>query len=193
MGVECAGRRRNLLWLSLQNDRAISIGFVDQACIVRGFTSQRECGDGTIEREYVDLEGQHGLDAVTDPHFTLHGDAYFHLRGNKKPFLLQGLVWTDPGPGQDFSPWLKFISNPVRTLTPFEGVPPGKQGYNIRIASPRDDLSVRVHFDFVRAAGAGSIDERGLSHYIEWQGVVLHCSAYVVPGQPASLGYRILG
>jgi hypothetical protein len=115
------------------------------------------------------------------------------LRGNKKPILLQGLVWTDPGLGQDSSPWLQFISNPVRDLTPFQGVPSSRSGYNIGLLSPGDDLSVRVHFDFVRAVGTRSDGRQTLSHYIEWQGIVLHCFAYLVPAQPASLGYKILG
>lgn len=191
MGVECSGLRRNLLWISLQRDGSISIGFVDQICIVRGFTAQRE-EEGVFHTDYVDLEGTHGLEAVTDPHFTLH-PPYFHLRGKKHPNLLEGLVWTVPEPGQLSSPWIHFVSDPVRELSPFRGTPPGKQGDLIGISVPAEDLSVRVHFDFVRAPGDAIIEERRVNHIIEWHGVVLHCHAYVVPGQPATLGYLIRG
>ena len=105
------GIRKNLLWISLQDDGAVSIGFLGQPLVFDGFTSERELEDGVRESSSVDLRSTHSAAAMSDPHFTLHPPAYFHLRSGKNPSLIEGLVWTKPEHSALVSPWIRFISN----------------------------------------------------------------------------------
>jgi hypothetical protein len=54
---------RNLLWISLQDDGGISIGFLDQPLVVQGFTSERELEDGMQEIQHTDLRKTHKPEA----------------------------------------------------------------------------------------------------------------------------------
>ena len=95
---------RNLVWISWQDDGAISVCFLDQTIIVQGFASERELDDGMRQAKYIDVQTRHDLEAITDPHFTLHPPAHFHLRSGNNPPLLEALVWTKPAPGELASP-----------------------------------------------------------------------------------------
>jgi hypothetical protein len=70
--IEHAGVRRNLIWISLQDDGAISVGFLDRPFVFEGFTSELELDAGMRESAPADLRATHRLEAITDPHFTFH-------------------------------------------------------------------------------------------------------------------------
>ena len=52
------------------------------------------------------------------------------------------------------------------------------------LAIPDENMSARVHFDFVKQAGTDVADSRQVSYYIVHRGVTLHCYACAVPGHP---------
>ncbi len=66
--VDCSGTVKNLLWISLQRDGSISVGFIDQRVVVSGFTSEQEL-EGVIQREHVDLTWKHSPRGIAGPAF----------------------------------------------------------------------------------------------------------------------------
>lgn len=183
---------KKLLWISLQKDNSISIGFLDRAFHFPGFTSEREL-DGIVKREFIDLEAKHDAKAIRNPHFTFHPPGFWHLRsGNNLP-LLSGLVWTEPGPGETESPWIRFVSNPIKDLSPFEGKSTGNtiEVHSLLANSVED--SVAIHFDFIKKSEAKKIGKPNISKFINWGDVTLHLYSYTLPGQSAWLGYLIKG
>jgi hypothetical protein len=191
--VGYAGVQRNVLWISLQEDGSISVGFIDQNVIVEGLTSEQEL-DGVVHREYLDLATKHRPEAIKNPHFTLHEGAYFHLVSGKNEPLLEGLVWTTPEPGRAVSPWLRFISNPIKELSPTRPIRKSIPIEVHRLMVRSEDCSVAVHLDFVRPEHRPIVTNGNkISHVITWKGVDLSGVAYEVPGQQATLGYLIRG
>lgn len=191
--VDCSGTVKNLLWISLQRDGSISVGFIDQRVVISAFTSEQEL-DGVIQREHVDLTCKHRPEALEDPHFTLHDGAYFQLRSRKETPLLRGLVWTTPEPGYAMSPWLRFVSSPIKDLRRTRRVRKSMHVEIYRLFAKHEDCSIAVHLDFVRPDQRPVIIEGNkISHVIAWKAVTLSVLAYEVPHQPATLGYLIRG
>jgi hypothetical protein len=185
--------RRNLLWISLQDDGSLSVGFLGARIIATSFTSERELEDGTRSVQDVDLQATHTPQAMTDPHFTVH-PPYFQLRSGKNRQLLAGLVWTTPGPGETTSPWIRFVSNPVRELPIMTPIRPTRETVIQPVLADSDSTSLAVNFDFVdeRAAGFPLVVERK-AKIITWHSISLLTYARPVPAQPAALGYLIRG
>lgn len=170
----------------------ISVGFCDRAFLFPGFVSEVE-RNGSLVREEIDLIAKHGPEAVENPHFTFHPPAHFHLKSENDAVLLEALVWTEPEPGHEVSPWIRFVSNPIRDLLYFKGVPHGRTAELHTLNPQNEDCSIAVHLDFVSAPGNVYRDGAKIAHFISWGGVTLRLYAYSVPPQEATLGYAILG
>lgn len=189
--LEYNGIQKNLLWMSFQDDDAISLGFLDQAFVFPGFTSERELED---EKENIDLRSTHSLAAITNPHFTLHPPGYFHLRSGNNPPLLSGLVWTEPDRQELVSPWIRFVSNPVETLSHVRPFTPSRSTRIQTLHFASDDCSIAINVDFVdeRAQALPLVVERKAKIF-SWREISMLVYAYAVPSQPATLGYLIRG
>jgi hypothetical protein len=119
--VDHQGDLRNFVSVSFQDHGSISVAFSDRSFLIPGFVEELDLDD-VVHRSQVDLEAAHGLEAITNPHFTFHPPGYVHLRANGQDELFAGLLMIDLMVEQEgHFPWIRFISNPVETLTVFQG------------------------------------------------------------------------
>lgn len=186
--------QKNLLWISLQDDGSVSVGLLGQTLVFDAFTSKVELEDGARKSYQADLRSTHSMAAMRDPHFTLHQGSYFHLRSGKHPPLLEGLVWTRPEPSALTSPWIRFISNPVKDLGSPQPLQPTRKTTIQSLLVESDECSVAVNFDFVdeRAEQLPLVKDRK-AKVIQWHDVLLLVYAHPVEPQAATLGYLIRG
>ncbi|PXX14548.1 hypothetical protein C7399_112159 [Paraburkholderia tropica] len=165
------------------NGRRVTFGFTDKAFVVPNVF---------FDSEHVHLEKIHGAQSVRNPHFTLHDGTHFHLKSTNGTVLLEGLVWSSPAPGEECSPWLRFVSNPVSHLKQFKGIPHGRQVDMMILQGASDDHSIAIDVDFVsEAPSAGSA--KPYHRYIAAGQITIRLAARAVPAQEATLGYKILG
>ncbi len=190
--VKTADGPKGLLWVSFSPKESISVGFLDNTFVVPKLISRNGRTEGE-SAQILDFEATHGAESVRNPHFTLHPPGYFHLKSESGTVLCEALVWTEPSPGHEGSPWLRFVSNPIRTLPPFRQPAHGCTVQVYMLIPPREDCSAAVHVDFVRKPGLAHLGEQKVAHYFMWGQVVLRALLFCVPAQPASLGYEIAG
>lgn len=190
--ISFEGTLHGLLWMSFLPKGGVSVGFPDKAFLVPALTSGQN-GLETEEASILDLERIYGRESIINPHFTLHPPGYFHLKSENGVVLCEALVWTDPGPGQTISPWLRFVSNPIAELQPFKQPPHGRSVQIFALSSPIKDCSVAVHVDFVSTPVPTHIDAVKVAECFSWGDVIIRVQAFCVPSQPATLGYEITG
>lgn len=107
--------------------------------------------DFKVRRMLPDGSPIEGPDAVVDaPHVTFHPPGYFHLRAERLPFIIEGLVWNSPEPGWTYSPWLNFISPQLAGLA-FREPAKTTLGRKIRWCMPvaRKGGSLTLIVDFI--------------------------------------------
>ena len=118
--TEHDGLLRSFAWVSLLDDGAVSVGFLDKTFRVPALASKVEV-DGVVHRQTVDLKSIHGNEAISNPHFTFHPSAYYHLRANGEAELFSGLLMVDlVVQNEGVLPWIRVISNPVASLSRFQ-------------------------------------------------------------------------
>src|SRR5262249_3328922 len=192
--VKYKDKEKNLLWISLQDDGSVSVGLLGQTLVFDAFTSERELEDGARQFRQTDLRSTHSMAAMRDPHFTLHPGGYFHLRSRNHPPLVAGLVWTIPEPSAITSPWIRFISDPVKDLSSPQPLQPTRKTTIQTLLVESDECSIAVNFDFVdeRAAQLPLVKDRK-ANVIRWHNVSVMVYAYPIAPQKATLGYLIRG
>lgn len=182
--------RRKCVWVSLQPPKAtlreaISVGFADRSFLV----SRVESHVALEERTHVtamDLQAEHGLSAVTNPHFTFHAPAWMHLRANGGEALLEQLIPMDIAIVDGNVPWLRFISKAVRHLPRYLGRRnPDVEEIDLYLAT--GDESIDVQIDFI-ASPEYARDKCGqlLNRIVEWHGWLLHLTANPHSGRTTS-------
>lgn len=191
--IDSAQGLKGLLWLSFLPGGGISAGFFDKAFIVPALISH--VGDiPRSDEEVLDLETIHGCESITNPHFTLHaGDppSHFHLKSQNGTVLCEALVWVHPFPGEEISPWIRFISNPISELSRFQRPAHGRNVEIMKLISPRKDCSVAVHLDFATSTPHAPHPRHEFARYFHWSQVTLRVLAFCVSPQSATLGYEI--
>ncbi|MGH8564532.1 MAG: hypothetical protein ACREXW_10775 [Gammaproteobacteria bacterium] len=188
--IKTATELKGLLWVSFLPEECISIGFPDKTFVVPMLNSRSE-GVEAARSQILDLAEIHGKQSVKNPHFTLHPPGHFHLKSENRTVLCEALVWTEPEPGHEVSPWLRFTSNPIATLPSFRRPAHGRKVQIYTLIAPKEDSSAAVHIDFVREPGPTHVGEQKVAHYFTWGQAVLRVLSFCVPSQPASLGYEI--
>ena len=188
--VDHLGDLRNFVWASLQNDGSISVGFSDRSFLIPGFAGELVLDD-IVHRSQVDLVATHGIEAVTNPHFTFHPPGYVHLRANGHDELFAGLLMIDLIVEQDGRfPWIRFVSNPVEKLAPFSGARAKDAADVIRLLAPSSQCSIELGVDFVRPGTAPAHPAAGFETHLEWQNRVLHLYAHHQPGRRSTLSWN---
>lgn len=184
--VKVEDELRSFLWMSLLPEGGISVGFTDgEFNVSKSDFYSLDRGSGAVESTEIGL--------VKNPHFTLHPPAYFHLKGEDGTVLCQALVWKEPSPERKISPWLKFTSNPLETLSPFLRGANGRPVDIHRLSAPHLNCSIEAHVDFVHANRPPPPQRKNFMHLFTWGDAAIRVSAGCVPPQPARLGYHILG
>ena len=154
--TEHAELLRSFAWVSLLDDGSVSVGLLDSAFRIPTLASEVEV-DGVVHKQTVDLRSAHGDEAISNPHFTFHPSAYYHLRANGEAELFSGILMVDlVVQSEGMLPWIRAISNPVANLKRFQGSPPGRQVEVVRLQLPSEDHSVSVEVDFVALGGSAS-------------------------------------
>ena len=165
----------------------MSVGFSDRSFLVPGFADELVLDD-VAHRSQVDLLASHGIDAVTNPHFTFHPPGYVHLRANGHDELFAGLLMIDLMVEHDGRfPWIRFVSNPVETLTPFSDSRVKGTVDIIRLLAPSTRCSIELAVDFVAPGTTPVRPAAGFETYLEWQNRVLHLHAHHQPGENLEL------
>jgi hypothetical protein len=176
--IDFKGDLRNLVWLSLQDDESISVGFSDRAFMVPGFVEELVV-DGQVHPNVVDLQAHLGVQALTNPHFTFHPPGYVHLRANNQDELFAGLLMIDMIVEQEGRfPWVRFLSSPVKELSPFRGVRDPTKTEFVRFLAPSDDCSIELGIDFVHAKQEIKAKASGFDFLTEWKGRTLRLFAH---------------
>jgi hypothetical protein len=172
--IKCKGTLRSFLRIDLQEDGSVSIGGFDKTSKFRGFTSESQV-EGQTVREYINLESQHEIKSITNPHFTYHPPNYFRLGNTKHPKLFQGLVWSTPSDLQGVSsPWLRFVSDNVKQLKPLR-TEMRRSGEEIQcVDCPSEEVSIGLNFNFSPAVGAMHGDGKYIGRFIQWGEIILH-------------------
>lgn len=168
------------------------MGFPDKAFVVPNWMNRNELTHDSASAT-LDLAKTHGPESIRNPHFTLHPPGHFHLKSENGTVLCEALVWTEPPPGQDVSPWLRFVSNPIATLPPFKRPAHGRAARIYTLTPRREDSSAAIHIDFVRSSSTTHLADEKVAHYFTWGEVTVRVLAFHVDAQAAELGYEIAG
>jgi hypothetical protein len=111
--IKTATELKGLLWVSFLPEECISVGFSDKTFVVPMLISRSD-RVAAAQSEVLDLAGIHGKESVKNPHFTLHPPGHFHLKSENGTVLCEALVWTEPEPGHEVSPWVEVYFQPYR-------------------------------------------------------------------------------
>jgi hypothetical protein len=186
--TEHVGLLRSFAWVSLLDDGSVSVGLLDKDFRVPALASEVEV-DGVVHRQTVDLRSAHGDEAISNPHFTFHPPAYYHLRANHKAKLFSGLLMVDlVVQSEGVLPWIRAVSNPVAKLGRVQGSPHKPQVEVVRLQLPSEDLSVSVEVDFVAANARDGASPKDL--FRELGGRTIRVRAFHVEAQMATLWWN---
>lgn len=186
--TEHAGLLRSFAWVSLINDGSVSVGLLDRAFRIPALASEVVV-DRVVHRQTVDLKSLHGEEAISNPHFTFHPSAFYHLRANGKAELFSGLLMVDlVVQSEGVLPWIRAISSPVTNLKRFKGLPSGQQVEVVRFQLPSENYSVSVEVDFVGPNAREGADPKDL--FLEWGGRTIRVRAFHVEPEKATLWWN---
>lgn len=189
MVADYQGLLKTLVWVSLQDDLSISIGMSDRTFVMRGMVSETPL-DGTVHRQYVDLESKMDSKALLNPHFTYHPSLKVHLHANGQEEIFAGIMDIDlVVEAEGRLPWIRFISNPIRKLKPFQKRL-GQDSEIIRLLVPSDDNSLEVVFDFVKPVNIPLSATNSRSLLFSWGNKTIEVFAQAVPGQKSTLWWE---
>ena len=139
----------------------------------------------------MNLEAAHGVEAITNPHFTFHPPGYVHLRANGQDELFAGLLMIDLMVEQDGRfPWIRFISSPVETLTGFQGGRGTGNAEIIRLLAPSGKCSIELAVDFVSPGATFSTQTGRFETFLEWHNRVLHFVAHHQSARRSTLSWN---
>jgi hypothetical protein len=123
----------SVAWISIADSGDVSVGLKDKNVVMASPGGERA--------------------GSRNPHFTFHPPMYHHLRTNREPELLAGLM--DVGlmlAEKGLVPWVRLVSRPYGALKPF-GETRGKTAV-LRFAVPNNQASLLIELDFVRTIPA---------------------------------------
>ncbi|WP_165904841.1 hypothetical protein [Sulfurisoma sediminicola] len=170
------------------DDGSVSVGLLDKTFQVPALGSQVEIG-GVVYRQAIDLKAAHGNVAISNPHFTFHPAAYYHLRANGEAELFSGLLMVDlVVQSEGVLPWIRVVSNPVTNLKRFQGAPEGRAIEVIRLQVPSEEHSVSLEVDFVNAETKDAASPKDL--FMDWHGRTIRVRAFHVEAQGATLWWN---
>ncbi len=179
-----------IIWVSLQDDKSISIGMSDRSFAIPGFVSQVEV-DGEIHQSHVNFEGVLKKDSITNPHFTFHPPMYVHLRANNKEELFAGVLGVDfIVEAEGRMPWIRFVSSPIKGLKRLTQIRDDKEIEIIRLIVPSNEISLGIGIDFVKYQDLPIASNRNDGHYINWHERRLHVFAQVLPAQKSTVQWN---
>ena len=186
--TEHGGLLRSFAWISLLDNGSVSVGLLDKSFRVPALASEIEV-NGVLHKQVVDLRASHGEDAISNPHFTFHPLAYYHLRANGKAELFSGLLMVDVVvQSEGVLPWIRAVSNPVANLKRLEKSPHGRKVEFIRLQMPSEEKSVALEVDFVASGARNEASPKDL--LFEGGGRLLRVRAFHVESQKATLWWN---
>lgn len=162
-------RKVNLGWVSFQTDGSISFGLNDRTFISPAFRGRHMLWNvyNRVRIHYEVQTDTGALEPITNPHFTFHPIACFHLKAQGAPAdedLFQGFAdMSIMLMQQERMPWIRATSATITQL-PTAGI----RNRNIPveelcISVPTENLSVRMALDLVRP---GAVDRQ--NHMSSW-------------------------
>lgn len=155
---------RSVAWISVADSGDVSAGLKDKEVVMASPGGERA--------------------GSRNPHFTFHPPMYHHLRTNREPELLAGLM--DVGlilAEQGVVPWIRLVSRPYGTLKPFGET--REKNAVLRFAAPTDESSLLIELDFVRAVPADI--ERQYMYTQVAEELALRVAVQSCPPSPASM------
>lgn len=186
--TEYAGILRSFAWISLLDDGSVSIGFLDKNFAVPALGSEIEV-DGIMYQQVIDLEASCGKEAISNPHFTFHPAAYYHLRANRKKELFAGLLMVDlVVESEGVLPWIRLVSNPVKRLEKFIAAPSGRRVEIFRLQLENEEPSIAIEVDFVNESAQTNSFARDL--YLNWFDRIIRIRIFHVDPQKATLWWN---
>jgi hypothetical protein len=169
--IDCGGRDIKLFWINLLRKKWISIGSFD-----RNFRIRRWDERGNP------IQGPDQL--VENPHVTIHGQHHYHLKANGTGPVFEALTWGAPRPGASTSPWIRFVTSPLRTLTA-SGLRHGKNVMSWKVPGGRPHASAVLVVDFASGICPQNAEEVAQARYIKWGAVLLKIRIGLTDGRPA--------
>jgi hypothetical protein len=166
--AKCQGDRSKVAWINLLKDKSISVGLADRSIRVDALLTESQ--------KVVQLDRP-----LDNPHMTFHPPAWVHLRSRGRKPIYQGLTWTD------HSPWIRFISNPLRNLN----ASAAGRGGSVKIMPLRVDtldVSAQVCIDFVTQLPPASLHPT-VWRVIPWGDVSIGIAVRRLPPQSANLEF----
>ena len=183
----------SLAWLSFQPDGAVSFGLHD-----RTFRSPRVRvripifnADNRVTANYIIQSEPKALEPVTNPHFTYHPIAMFHLRANGDEVIFEGLADTTVVLlQQPEMPWIRAITAGLSTLRPSGARPDGIASETWTMHSSNSEASVAISVDLLNPPPPQDHDIADcFTRHIEWHGIVVRVKAATRPEQIATLAW----
>ena len=188
--VEHENELRNFLWCGFAADGSISIGFSDRSFIVPGFAEELYLGD-RAHRSEIDLTQRHGVEAITNPHFTFHPPGYVHLRANNQEELFAGVLMVDMIVNQDgHFPWVRFVSSPVHELSLYRGGREGEGDELLMISASSSQQSIEMAVDIVKPGVRLGEENVIFETTIRWAGRDVRLRAKARDGTPSTFQWN---
>lgn len=190
---EHKGRRTNIAWVSFQPDGSVSFGLHDKSYVASRFKEQRFVWNAynRVETQYLVQSSAQGLRPITNPHFTFHPAAFFHLKANQEA-IFEGIADVELVLKQQlYMPWIRAASNPLHTLPLTGSRADGIDTEEWCLSVPLDFGSVLLAVDFL----AVGIPQRLLPapHQVvpdvPWRGMVVRVSVQLGGPQIATLSW----
>ena len=176
---------RKLFWISLLRDKSISIGCFDKNFAVRQLAGN---GEPLVATEKV----------VKKPHVTLHsfGQAYegfYHLRAENDEPIIRGLTWGSQGLAGEPSKWLRWVTNPLRSLPTATGSRSGKSATVWRLTKADATCSAVLFLDFVDGIKFENEHDAMVSRFIKWGNFLLKLRVGTVPERDGAIELTTYG